>query len=509
VLAQTAAVTSPTHAFYAIDAVVLAWDLFVAGRIFNNRRGSPVFLGLTALSSLLVVPAVVVAVVASTVLNGRAVYIIDWLWPVVACLCALQALHALGRGTVAPFLGFPIAAYNVILFVGALARFLTAHMPEPPAPVMAFAVSHASVIAFVWGRSALTSPLALQVPVLSPSYPTPYRSGKVFRVALALWATTTLVLFTVEYPGALHAVTTFPAFAGDRLQERPRGDFMIGVRIFPELSGPPPRPAVLADLALVDSIGAQAVSVVIQPTGGVTAAALDSLTRTLEDRRRSGVRLLVALGYGVGDAERFRVDPEEYHRTRLAALDRVVRRLHPEVVFPALDPYLAGSAALGSVPPRWWRQYLRDAATLVHAARPATRVAVSASAFTPADSELFAWAASPTTTIDDVAIALYPSYDGGASIRSRMLVADRWLENVRKPAWVLGTGAYPRLFGERNQGASLWGMLAWATTLPRVGGFVADGAGDYDALTGLRAPGGRLRPATDVLARVRKILAEP
>ena len=50
------------------------------------------------------------------------------------------------------------------------------------------------------------------------------------------------------------------------LQERPRGDFQIGVRIFPTLAGPPPTLAIRNDLALVDTLDVDAVSVVLSPS---------------------------------------------------------------------------------------------------------------------------------------------------------------------------------------------------------------------------------------------------
>ena len=499
---------APVNAFIAANALVLAWDLIIAGRIVNNRRGGPVFLALTALAALLAVPAVVVAITAVTNLNGRAVYIIEWLWPFVLGVFALQALQALVRRKFSAFLAFPLAAYNVLLFMAALARFASTVMADPPAPLMAFAGAHAAVFAFLFGRGALASPLIVQIPILAPSFPAVYRIGKTMRVALTVWAAATSVLMMIEYPRAVQAGMTFRAFARERVQERPRGDFAIGIRLFPDLTGPPPSIAVREDLALVDSLDAAAVSVVIRPRGGTRALALDSLAHTLDPMRRRGALLIASLGYGTDDREQFRRDPEAYRRERLALLERVVQRVQPDIVFPALDPWEAGTAALGTVPARWWRTYLRESAAVAHAALPDIRVGVALSAYTAADSDLVIWAGQPDAGIDVIGLSLNPSYGGGASLQARFRAAQRWLASGQKPVWVLASGAYPRIFGERNQERALWGTMAWATSQRRVVGFVVVGAGDYDALTGMRTPSGRLRPAFSMLVAAKRRLAE-
>jgi hypothetical protein len=498
---------SPATAYAAVNIVVLAWNLFTAGRIVNLGRGTTLFHALTALAALLAVPAIVVAAASSTILNGRAIYIIEWLWPFVLGVFALQALHALVRRRVSPFFGVPVALFDTMLFAAAAARFSSTVDPDLAAPVAALGVAHASVLAFVFGRDALVSPLFLQIPVLAPSYPAPYGGGRTLRIALTMWATVSLLLFAAEYPGAIHAAATFRAFAVERLQERPRGDLVIGVRILPALTGPPRALAMRDDLAVVDSLGAGAVSVVVRPPAGAGALALDSLARALEDERRDSTQLVVTLGYGGDDGPSFRHNPETYRRDRLRALDRIVRRLHPDLVLPALDPSVAGAEALGSVPAEWWRDYLRAAADQVHAASPGSRVGISASAFTPPDSALLSWAkAAPF--IDVLGLSIAPSYGGGSSLVARLRESERWIRGAGKPVWVFATGAYPRLYGERNQAWALWGMLSWATAQREVAGFVVESAGDYDALTGLRAPGGRLRPALDLLVRARRTLAE-
>ena len=82
------------------------------------------------------------------------------------------------------------------------------------------------------------------------------------------------------------------------------------------------------------------------------------------------------------------------------------------------------------------------------------------------------------------------------------------MRRTTKEQWVFSARGYPRTFGEGNQERALWGVVAWATTQAKVRAVIIDGAGDYDTLDGLRAPGGRLRPAATTVARAVQALAE-
>jgi hypothetical protein len=163
---------------------------------------------------------------------------------------------------------------------------------------------------------------------------------------------------------------------------------------------------------------------------------------------------------------------------------------------------------MGRVPLAWWEEYLRQAAINAHRVSNQVRVGVAASSFVGADSTLYAWASASTSPIDVVGFSFYPSYDGGASLSARLHVADRWMRNSTKSQWVFSSGAFPVAHGETSQARALWGTLAWATSHESVKGLIVESAGDYDALTGLRAPGGRLRPALATLERAVAAMAE-
>ena len=69
------------YVFYAASLLVMLWDVFLAGQIGQLRRAPRFFRSVTALAGLLIAPAVLVAVAAASILNGRAIHIIAWVWP--------------------------------------------------------------------------------------------------------------------------------------------------------------------------------------------------------------------------------------------------------------------------------------------------------------------------------------------------------------------------------------------------------------------------------------------
>jgi len=495
------------YAFYAASILVVLWDVFLAGQIAQLRRAPRFFRGVTALAGLLVAPAALVAVTSASVLNGRAIHVIAWVWPLTLAIFATQALYAVGKRLVSPFIGVPIAAYDVILAVAAFVRYAAYSGRDPSTASLAMAAAQSSALGILLGRVALFSPFAVQLPFLAPAYPARWRISATVRGTLAAVAMAFTAVFVAELPSAVVAVRSYDAYAQDRLQERPRGDFTIGLRIFPNLNDAPPPLALRNDIALVDSVGVGAVSVVIDPAGA-RLAALDSLAHVLEEERRDSVLLIVAVGYDRGAREQFRRSPSAHMKARLAAVDRIVRRLRPDIILPARDPYTEGTRAMGRVPLAWWQDYLRQASANARLVSNRVRVGVSASSFVGADSSLYAWAGRPGSPVDVVGFSFYPSYDGGGSLNARLHVADRWMRNSTKSHWVFSAGAFPVTHGETSQARALWGTLAWATSKAAIKGLIVESAGDYDVVTGLRAPGGRVRPALATLERAVAAMAE-
>jgi hypothetical protein len=163
---------------------------------------------------------------------------------------------------------------------------------------------------------------------------------------------------------------------------------------------------------------------------------------------------------------------------------------------------------MGRVPLAWWEDYLRQASANARRVSNRVRVGVAASLFVGADSALYAWASKSGSPIDVVGFSFYPSYDGGGSLSARLHVADRWMRSSTKNHWVFGAGAFPVTHGETSQARALWGTLAWATSRAPIKGLIVESAGDYTVVTGLRAPGGRIRPALATLERAVAAIAE-
>src|SRR6185369_5889191 len=147
--------------------------------------------------------------------------------------------------------------------------------------------------------------------------------------------------------------------------------------------------------------GLGAVAVVIDPAGA-RLAALDSLARSVEDDRRDSVLLIVSVGYDRNTREAYRASPSAYMRARLAAVDRIVRRLRPDIILPARDPYTEGARVMGRVPLAWWQEFLTQASANARRVSNRVHVGVAASSFVGADSALYAWASRPGSAIDVV-----------------------------------------------------------------------------------------------------------
>ncbi|MGQ0646888.1 MAG: hypothetical protein ACT4P7_04920 [Gemmatimonadaceae bacterium] len=495
-----------TVSFAAVSVFILLWDVLLAGQIAQARRQARDFLAITALCGLFVAPAAVIALAAASAYTGRTVSPVAWLWPATLGLFAVQSGLALRRQLVTSLISVPVFAFNLLLFVAAVARTATTWWVGVPAGFLGVEVAQTSTMGLVWHTSAMWSPLAVQLPLLAPAYPARWQVSKTLRAGLAIGAAAWTLLAAVEFPSAVRAVVTFADLTNEPLRERPRGDLALGVRILPVLRGPPSATALERDLPLADSLGAGILSVVVAPAGA-SALALDSLASALAGLRRDSILLVISLDHDREDRDRFLASPVAYMERRLALVDRVVRRVRPDVLLPALDPFDAGVRALGSVPLGWWTEYHARAADLAHRLRPRTRVGVAFSAFTRDDSLLYAWAARDSS-IDLLAFSFAPTFRGGASLAARLRTAERWMRDQPKLHWVVSVRTYPYVFGEAAQQSALAGTLAWASRRPRVHAVIVDGAGDYDVLTGLQRADGGLRPAVATLARAQRALRE-
>src|SRR5918911_506653 len=259
-------------AHLALTLVILVWDVVLAGRISQVRKAPRAFAAITALAGFLIAPGVAISVATSSAITGRALVAVDWLWPLAALLFAIQAIYALARRLVNTFVGLPIAVYDVLVAAAVVLRYLA------------------------------------------------------FRVVVAFVAAGWTTLIAVGLPRGQIAVHTYDNYATARLEDRPAGDFLLGVKILPDLARAPSVRAIRNDLALVDTLGVDAVSVVIVPDAA-TGEVLDSVARIVEPLRRADSTLLiVSLGYRGKLIPSLR--PQDLDvEARLRAVNQVVRRL--------------------------------------------------------------------------------------------------------------------------------------------------------------------------------------
>lgn len=488
--------------YLALAVAMIGWDILMAGRITHLRRIPRSFQAITGLAGLLLVPSLVVAYTAASMLYGRAIFLVAWLWPFTALLFVLQTIFALARRLVTPLLGFPLLVYNIIIAVVAMAKFSIAGGGSPPDFALALNAAQASMLGAFFGSAALWNPLFMQIPLFAPSLPARWGFTRFARVVLAGAAIALTALVVIEIPGAFAGIQSYQTHRNDKLQEHPDGDFRLGLKIFPDLrSGPPPL-AIRHDLALADTLLVDAISVVVHPEGA-RGIALDSLARSIERKRADSTLLIVALGYPENGRDAISQSRAGYTAARVRDIDRLARRLRPNFLIPAVDPLEEGDRILGDQTPAYWIDYLTRAAAVAHYVNPNIKVGVSMSSYGTRDSALYAWAARPGTPINVVGFSLFAGFDGARSLDTDMRVAQRWMRQFPRPKehWVFAVGGYPLIHGELSQTLAIKGVLAWATAEPPIKGLVVYEAGDYNTVRGLRSPSGRLRAAAAMIVR--------
>ena len=491
--------------YLAVSVAMIAWDILQAGRIAKLRRTPRAFQGITGIAGLLLVPALVIAYTAQSLLYGRAILLVGWLWPFTTFLFVIQAIYALARRLVTPLLGFPLLVYNVIIATVAFTKFMISRGESPAEFALALNAAQASMLGTFFGSPALWNPIYLQVPIFAPSLPARWGFTRLARVALAGAAIAMTALVVIEIPGAVAGIKSYAGHSKDQLQEHPDGDFRIGLKIFPDLTSGPPPTAIGNDLALADTLGVNALSVVIEPEAA-RGVALDSLARSIDQARADSTLLIVALGYPKKGEQEIRQSREGYTVARLKDIDRIARRLKPDYLIPAVDPLEEGSRVLGDQTPQYWIDYFSRASRVAHYIFPRIKVSLPISSYGTRDSTLYAWAARRGSPIDVVGFSLLAGFDGARSLDTHLRVAQRWMMQFPNPKehWVFAAGGYPLVHGEENQRLAIKAVLAWATSEPAIKGLVVYEGGDYYTLRGLRAAGGRLRPATWEIIKSQK-----
>lgn len=494
-----------------IAVAVLVWDVALAGWIAARREAPRAFTQLASFCGLLVVPAVVVGIASATETGARTIAGITWLIPVVCIAFALQVLYALAARLISPLVGLPILVYDALLAAVAVGDQLVATTGAAPEALQAVLAARDVVVGLTVGRTALVSPLTTLVPMLAPAYPARWRLSGAVRAVLVLAATALSTLLVIEWPRGVAAVRSYRGAAAEPMQARPRGDFVLGVRLYPVLDGAPPARAIRADGALLEAFAPDVVLLVLD-LEGTRAAALDSLARVLEPLRADSVRIAVGLHVegtpGAAD-----------DAARLASLERVLQRIRPDVLFPALAPPLPRWFFATPPSAAWWRRLLEQSAREVARVRPRTVLGWSASRLDAVDSTVYAWASQAASPVELLGASIYPSFSGLPAIDARLRAFDRWHAQARvrggggQPHWLVNVGGLPHAHGDAAQTAAIRRSLAWGSRQPWIGAAIIGEPADYDGWLGLRAANGRERDAVAAIGlaarRLRDVRTAP
>ncbi len=489
----------------AVLAVLgLMWDVSAAGHVAQLRASPPLLAALSGLVALLVAPAVVLVVAGGGGIDpgAGALWGVAWIWPATVTLCAAQAAYVSARRIAPPAIAIPVLVYDVLLVAVAIVRSVGGSGSALPTWAITLGAAYVAALGHVAGPAALASPYTLLVPLVAPAYRPRRGTGRTLRIVVAATATAWVALTAAALPGAARAVASYEGFSA-ALPERIPGDFTVGLDVLPPVVAAPTQEALRADLALADSVQAEAVGITIDPIGA-RAGVLDSIARAFEGLRRDSTLLIVTLGSAPGRSLLHRSAPRRGDSVRIADVARVASRLRPDYLVLADDPAEATMSPAGRQMLDLIAYFTASAAT-AHGLDARIRVALSVSGVTGRDSALFDWAAQPGSPMDAVGFVVYPGFDGARSIEGQLHVAERWMRRFPyREYWVFAVGGYPIAHGEASQLRAIEGTLGWAAAHPQIKGVLVAQAGDYGGTTGLRAPTGRLRPAVDAVVRAAR-----
>jgi hypothetical protein len=495
--------TALTFSTLIIAFAVLTWNIVLAGWIARRREAPRPFTALTGFCGLLVAPALVVAVATGTETGSRTVSGISWLLPLIACAFVLQVLYSIAMRLLSPVVAVPILLYDIVVAAIAIGDYLVSQGGSAPLALQGAVAARDVIIGMTVGRAALVSPLALLVPMIAPAYPARWRLSAVVRALLVLAATGVTTLLLLEWPRGIGAVMSYRSAVSEPMQARPAGDFLIGMRLLPVLDGAPPARATAADLAMAEAFVPEVVLVEIDEDGA-RGAALDSLARVVERLRGDSVRIAVALVVNRTDA--IARDTSAFD----SAIERILLRVHPDVLFPAMLSPLPSILPAYYPSTAWWRSTLSRSARTVARVRPRTRVGWAATRLDAGDSAVYAWAAAPASPVDLLGGVTFPSFSGLPAVDARLRALDRWRARAierggpSKMHWLLTTGGLPHAHGDAAQLAAMRRALAWGSRRAWVGAAIVGEPSDYDGWVGLRAANGRRRLAFAALAAAAK-----
>lgn len=480
-----------------VGAVALCiWNFSVGRRLSTFPAASRAFRVVSGLGAFLLLPALLIGLLAPTAPGVRVLGPLAWLWPLVAVMFAGQAAWAVVMSRGSRLSAFSIAVFNVLVAWVATTRWVVSIGGAIPVWALAPGDAISALAALGLGGAVFPWSAGLLMPALAPAAPARTSATRAARTLLVTGCACTVGVTALEVPQAVHTLMAASALNTIAPDSGTRGELAVGLRVFGTLSGPPSGVTARRDMALADSLGLTALHVELQPSAA-TAAVLDSIARSVEPRRDS-LTLVVTLTLGgrkapgTGDAE----------RARLALIDRIVRRLNPDVLLPA-ERVTHGE---GAPSVEGWRAYYEHAAIAARRVDRDITIALATDASAPADSALADWVMAGGSRVDAVAIAVRDGGANPAAFVAALNATARWaaLARVRPDVWVVGVPSAPLVTGEEVQAQLVRHALAWGAARAWVRGVIAGDASDVGAPVGVRTAAGRPRRAlAEVAAALR------
>lgn len=470
----------------AVLLLLAGWTIWCGGRIARVASVSLAHRLAAGLTALLVVPGGLLWLALGSVETSGAVREGAWLWPV-ACLAALpQPLAALGRDRAPGWLAWPVAAWNLVAVVDMLARgadLLGVAWPDPLVPVLG---APRAAWSDAVGTSALAAPWTLVVPLVVPVWPPRVRLTRVVHVLLVVVACVGVGASALGGLRLASVASSYRRFAADPLRERPAGDFAVGVEAFGAVASQVPATVARLDELSLEQLEVTAVGVEL--SAATPRAALDSLGRILDPRRRAGAAIIVTvrdLPMGASDSTLVSAIARRTGATTLVVSGPWERQ--------PLDRLAAAVA--------------RRAAAARAAARPGLQVAIAVGADEP---RRHAWAAAPGSGIDEIVLRLAPSSAGADALGRQLATWSAWIAETGslRSYWLVGAGGVPAAHGPTSQRLAVRGALAWATSERMVRGALVGPVTDIGALTGLRSASHAWRPAAGTLLQAGRSIRE-
>jgi hypothetical protein len=213
----------PLHVLAVI--LIVTWDIWMTGQIGRARAVPRAFAMITGIGGLLLLPGALVAIATSSLLYGRALSTVAWLWPITLVAFAVQAWYATTRGLVNPTIGLPIAVYDTLIALAACVKYAVFLGVRPPEIALALVAAQYSALVVTTSPLALTSALDFHVPILAPAFPARYRASKTVRLMHRAIPPDWERHIIERFCPAAAAIRSYDAYADARMVERPAVDF--------------------------------------------------------------------------------------------------------------------------------------------------------------------------------------------------------------------------------------------------------------------------------------------